>query len=116
SVTEMVSLLERSRAQIEAAALLANEQVEKLTNAVDDQSQKVGLSTTTLAERISTVSRAMEEPLRAITIAIADADGRHEAIQTTPTRRVDDLKEASEKASESAENIRSILRGQAQEI
>lgn len=116
SVKEMVALLERSRAQIEAAAELANEQVNKLTDSVDMQAEKIGVATTTLAERVSTVSRAMEEPLRTISIAIADADGRHEQIQTTLSRRVADLQEASEKATESAENIRAILRGQAQEI
>ncbi|HEY8963468.1 MAG TPA: hypothetical protein VIN59_03275 [Alphaproteobacteria bacterium] len=116
NVKEMVNLLEQSRAQIEAAAELADDQVLKLTQAVDDQAEKIGVSTTSLAERITAVSRAMEEPLRTITIAIADADGRHEQIQTTLTRRVADLQEASEKATESAENIRAILRGQAQEI
>jgi hypothetical protein len=69
-----------------------------------------------MAERIENVQSALQQPLKDMGIAVAEADARHALIEETLRKRVADLTEASDKARESSEYIRNILRGQAQEI
>lgn len=116
SVESMVSLLERSREQIEKASKEAQHHVENLNRAVDGQGDKLEASALSLADHVKSVTRALEEPLRLVGIAIADADGRHEQIEETLSKRVRDLREASEKATESVETIRDTLRTQTNDI
>ena len=116
SVETMVGLLEESRQQIERASISSQAHVESLTNAVEAQSDKLSMSAISLADEVKNVTRALEEPLRVVGIAIADADGRHVQIQETLERRVADLRDASDKATESVEVIRQSLREQTNDI
>jgi len=116
NVENMVGLLEKSRQQIEQASFSSQTHVEALTKAVENQSHKLGASATSLAEEVTNVTRALDEPLRLINIAIADADGRHEQIQKTLHNRISDLHGASDKATQSVEVIRQSLREQTNDI
>ena len=116
SVEHMVDLLERSRQEIDKSSATAKIHVEALSKAVDGQSDRLESSALSLADSVKSVSRSLEEPLRLVGIAIADADGRHEQIQTTLERRVSDLKDASDKATTSVETIRQSLREQTNDI
>ena len=116
SVETMTALLEQSRLQIERSASSAQTHVEMLNKSVDSQGDKLEASALSLADQVKNVTHALEEPMRMVGIAIADADGRHVQIQETLERRVNDLREASTKASETVEGIRQSLREQTQDI
>lgn len=116
SVEHMVELLERCRLQIEKSAQTSQIHVDVLSKAVDGQSVRLEDSATILGEQVKLVTCAIEEPIRMLNIAMADADGRHEQIQSTLERRVHELREASRNASESVESIRHALREQTHDI
>lgn len=113
---KLLDLLSQSRIQIEKSTSTAKAHVEMMNESVSNNGEKLQLSAITLTEQVKSVTRALEEPLRLVGIAIADADGRHEQIQSTLERRVQDLKDASDKASNSVDTIRQSLREQTQDI
>lgn len=116
AVEQMIELFDRSRQQIEKSAVMASQQAEELWQTVDNQTGKLETSATSLADQVKAVSRSLEEPMRLVNIAVADADSRHEQIRQTLDRRIADLRDASEKAGESVEVIRQSLREQTNEI
>src|SRR5690606_25977490 len=85
-VETLVELLERSRQQIEKSSVAAQSHVTTMNNVVETQGEKLQLSAVSLSEHVKSVTRALEEPLRLVGIAIADADGSHEQIQSTLER------------------------------
>ena len=116
SVEAMVDLLERSRQQIELASQSAQAHVKTLSGEVETQSNRLEVTAASLADQVKSVTRSLEEPLKMVGVALADADGRHEQIQTTMERRIRELREAGERASETVEVIRQSLREQTQDI
>lgn len=115
-IERMAEMLEKLRRQIDQSSHFAKDHVSLLEKTVGEQNTILESSTNTLAEQVKAVVRALEEPVRMVGTAIADADGRHEQIQSTLERRVQDLKEASDKAINSVETIRQSLREQTQDI
>lgn len=115
-IRDLMALLQQARNQVEASTASTHEQVLQLTDAVDTQAERIANAGRVLTETIVQTNRALEDPLKAIAIAVSEVDGRHSQIETTLMRRVADLQEASDKAIEAADNIRSILRNQVQDI
>jgi len=115
-IEHMAGILEILRRNIEQSGNIAREHMASLDHKVNEQSVALGEATMKLADQACAVALALEEPVRVIGVAIADADGRHEQIQSTLERRINDLKEASDKAVNNVETIRHSLREQAQEI
>lgn len=112
----IVDLLGNERAHIEDVSRRTREQVAELAQSIEEQNSRIDVSCMSLAERAEAVRSALADPLKEIMGAVAEADARHEKIESVLGRRVSDLNEAGEKAVASAENIREILKGQAQEI
>jgi uncharacterized phage infection (PIP) family protein YhgE len=76
----------------------------------------MGLAVTQLSEKLMTAATSLQSPLRAVESAVADADRRHDALEQTLMRRVDDLSRTSDKAREASEHIQNILRAQSQDL
>ncbi len=98
------------------SARKAEEQARDVLKLYEDQTVSMGLAVTQLSEKLMNAAVGLQSPLRAVEGAVADADRRHDALEQTLMRRVDDLSRASEKARESAEHIQNILRTQAQDL
>lgn len=115
-IEHLSDMLEKMRRNIEQSGQIAKDHIAVLENNVAEQNAILENNTKTLAEQAKSVARALEEPVRMIGMVMADADGRHEQIQSTLERRVQDLKEASDKAVSSVDTIRQSLREQTLDI
>lgn len=115
-IEHMADILEKLRRNIEQSGHIAKDHIATMENKINEQNTVLEETTLKLADQAKLVARALEEPVRMIGVAIADADGRHEQIQSTLERRINDLKEASDKAIDNVESIRHSLREQTQDI
>ena len=116
AVEETIALLADNRSRMESVSEMTMAHVRELSQTVHNEHEKLDQCADNLVVRIENVRVALEEPLREMSSAVREADNRHQQIESTLSRRIGDLNEASEKAAERAENIRNALRGQAQEI
>lgn len=115
-VQSIFAQLGESREQLIDGARRAEDQAKAVLKMYEDQTVAVGLAVTTLTEKLMTASTGLEQPLKAVDLAVSEADRRHEMIDQTLVRRVEDLNKSSEKARETAEQIQSLLRTQAQDM
>jgi hypothetical protein len=109
-------LMQQSESNIERATNKSEYFIQKLNETIEHHGLQLDASSSTLHEQIKLVTKSLEEPMRLVSVAVADVDGRHEQIQTTLERRINELKVASSKATESAETIRQSLREQTQDM
>jgi hypothetical protein len=115
-VEQLAESLTAHRDTLMDNARKAEDQAKAVMKLYEDQAVAMGLAVTSLSEKLYDASANLQDPLRAVEKAVGDADRRHEQIEQTLLRRVEDLGRASEKARESAEHIQSILRTQAQDM
>lgn len=108
--------LEQHRDQLLEAARRAEEQTLSVMNVYDEKTMQVGLAVTALTEKLHDAGKGIDAPIKAIETAVQEADRRHEQIEQTLVRRVEDLARASDKAREAADHIQATLRTQAQEM
>jgi hypothetical protein len=94
----------------------AEDQAKSVLKLYEEQNVAMGVAVASLTEKLSASAGHLMNPLRAIDAAVGEADRRHEAIEQTLSRRVDDLSRASDKAREAAEHIQTLLRAQAQDM
>ncbi len=98
------------------SARKAEEQARDVLKLYDEQTISMGLAVTQLSEKLTSAALGIQSPLRAVEQAVNEADRRHDALEQTLMRRVDDLSRTSDKAREAAEHIQNILRTQAQDL
>lgn len=115
-VQEIFAQLGQSRDQLIDGARRAEDQARSVLKMYEEQTVAVGVAVTTLTEKLSGIGQSLENPVKAIEGVVQDVDRRHEAIEQTLGRRVEDLSRASEKARETAEQIQTVLRAQAQDM
>jgi hypothetical protein len=94
----------------------AEEQARTVIKLYDEQAVSMSVAIVGMTEKLTAASVNLTMPLRAIDTAVTEADRRHEVIEQTLTRRVDDLNRASTKAVDAAEQIQTMLRTQAQDM
>ncbi len=115
-VDTVAQTLATHRTQLMDAARNAEEQARQVIKLYDDQGVELGLAVSGLTQKLMDAGRNIDTPISLIETALKEADRRHEQIEQTLVRRVDDLTRASDRARESAEQIQTILRTQAQEM
>jgi methyl-accepting chemotaxis protein len=96
--------------------LIVENQMDVMTDRFETQKSDLKDLTKGICNTITQTIASIEDPMRQMSIAVAEADTRHKQIETTLDTRIDAIKDASDKAIENVEIIRTSLREQTQDI
>lgn len=115
-IDEMVALLSDARDRLQQASGASSDQIVSFEKIIDRNHEKIKQTISLLETHVDDTQNGLNQPIRQLESVIRDLDDRHIQIEETLKKRVGDLSDASYKAKDQAENIRTMLRNQVIEI
>ena len=115
-IDAMDETMDNIHQKIEGSSRVVKNHISVLNETFDKQTSDIQKSTMDICDQIIHATHSIEEPMRQMSIVVAEADTRHEQIETTLASRIESIQEASVKATENVETIRVSLREQTHDI